>query len=181
MELLYEHPPEGMPLERIRRDHEALLGRYRRLAQALHAAGAEPPEEFLGRIVVAADRWRRLDPEPTQACQAAGKILGDLGAAELAWEYLTTPLAAKPNEAAPLCDLGNTLRQQGLFELADRAYASASQSEPTNAQILWDRAQVLLESGRETEAEKLLRRVAEGEWASQFEDVKARAKQRLQE
>ena len=93
----------------------------------------------------------------------------------MAWDYLTTPLAAKPNEAAPWRDLAETLRQQAQFDLADRALASAFEAEPTNAQILWDRAQVLLQSGRTAKARRLLAELAEGQWPDEFDDVKTRA------
>ena len=133
--------------------------------------------EFKARVVRAADRWRQVDPDPTAACQAAARILSDLGAAEMAWEYLTTPLAAKPGEAAPWVSMAEMLRQQGHFELADRAYASAFEAEPTNAQILWDRAQVLLQAGQTEEAKELFGQLADGQWHSRFDRLKSQAKQ----
>ena len=87
-----------------------------------------------------------------------------MGAKKLAWDYLTTPLAGKPNEAAPWNSLAQTLRQQGEFDLADRAYATAYEIEPTNAQILWDRAQALQQTGRFDDAKKLFQTIAAGEW-----------------
>jgi cytochrome c-type biogenesis protein CcmH/NrfG len=103
-----------------------------------------------------------------------------LGAAELAWEYLTTPLAARPNEAAPWRQLGELLRQQGQFELADRALAAAFEAEPTNAQILWDRAEVLFEAGRPEAARGLLVQIAENDWQPAFEHLRSQAGERLE-
>jgi tetratricopeptide (TPR) repeat protein len=164
-------------LQRIRQDYGQLLARYRQLASAIATMEAEPPQSFLARVIGAADRWRAIDPDPTAACQTAAQIFGDLGATERAWDYLTTPLAARPNEAAPWVNMAQMLRGQGLLELADRAYASAFEAEGTNAQILWDRAQTLLEAGRKEDAKKLLRQVAEGEWPPQFNWIQTRAKQ----
>jgi len=49
-------------------------------------------------------------------------------------------------------DLARTLGRQGDAELADRAYTAAFEAEPTNAQILWDRAVALRQTGRLVEA-----------------------------
>ena len=73
--------------------------------------------------------------------------------------------------------LAQTLRQQGHIELADRAYASAFEAEPTNAQILWDRARALLDSGRTAEARKLFRQLADGQWQPRFSGLQAQAKE----
>jgi ferric-dicitrate binding protein FerR (iron transport regulator)/tetratricopeptide (TPR) repeat protein len=178
--LQYDDPPPTVSLDAIRNDHREILAEYQRLAKAISIVGAQPPQDFLRRIVEVADRWRRLDPEPTDACQTAGVILGDLGAADLAWDYLTTPLAAKPNEAAGWVDLGGMLRQQGLLEMADRAYAAGQEAEPTNAQILWDRAQVLLQAGRTAEGKTLLHTLAEGQWPPQYQALQAQAQRQLE-
>ncbi len=177
MEIEYEGLPQVVDLRVIRRDYGRLLSRYQQLATAIATLEAEPPKRFVGRVVRAADRWRQVDPDPTAACQAAARILGDLGAAEMAWEYLTTPLAAKPNQAAPWVSMAKMLRQQGHFELADRAYASAFDAEPQNAQILWDRAQVLLQAGRAEDAKQLFGQLANGKWQPRFSGLKSRARQ----
>ena len=95
----------------------------------------------------------------------------------MAWDYLTTPLAAKPNEAAPWLDIAKMLRQQGHYALADRAYVSAFSTETTNAQILWDRAQLMLETGKAKEAKVLMKQIAEGDWPPQFDSIQTRARQ----
>ena len=177
MDLEYQSLPEQVNVQTIRTQYAQLLGRYQQVAAALATVGSKPPADFLGRVVQAADRWRALDTDPTAACQAAARIFGDLGAADLAWDYLTTPLAARPNEAAPWVSLAESLRQQSQFELADRAYASAFEAEPTNARILWDRAQVLQQTGRAAEAKQLLRQIAEGDWPPAFSGIKSQAKE----
>jgi tetratricopeptide (TPR) repeat protein len=177
MELEYENLPDVVNLQMIRQDYGQLLARYQQLAAAIATMEAKPPRAFLARVIGAADRWRAIDPDPTTACQSAARIFGDLGATELAWDYLTTPLAARPNESAPWVSVAQMLRQQGHLELADRAYASAFEAEATNAQILWDRAQVLLEAGRTEDAKTLLRQVADGEWPPQFGWIQRQAKQ----
>jgi thioredoxin-like negative regulator of GroEL len=69
------------------------------------------------------------------------------------------------------------MRQQGDFALADRAYAEAFAAEATNAQILWDRAQLLLQSGKTEEARKLFGQIADGQWQPRFQNLQQRAKE----
>jgi Tfp pilus assembly protein PilF len=137
------------------------------------------PVEFVARVVRTADRWRALDDDDTQACQAAARIFQRLGASGLAWEYLTTPLAEKPNEASPWLNLAQVFRNEGDFELADKAYDEAFKAEATNAQILWDRAQNLLQAGRVADARRIYEQLAAGEWQPRFQWLKAQAKQFL--
>ncbi|NQU24027.1 MAG: FecR domain-containing protein [Candidatus Nealsonbacteria bacterium] len=179
MELEYEKLPESVDVRRVRLQYADLLNRYEKLAKTIATLHDEPPREFLAGAIRAADRWRSLDTDPTAACRAAARVFADLGAADLAWDYLTTPLAAKPNEAAPWLDLAETLRQQAHFDLADRAYASAFEAEPGNAKILWDRAQVFLETGRHEPANKLMRQLADGDWGPEYDGLKARAAQQV--
>jgi len=161
LDVEFDQLGETVDVRAIRTDYGKLLGYYQQMATAFAASGTEPPRDLIARVVRAADRWRSLDTDPSAACEAAAKIFGDLGAAELAWDYWTTPLAAKPIEAAPLLDLAGKLRQQAQFDLAARAYASAFETEPENVQILRDRAQVLLQAGRAEEASDLFRRAVE--------------------
>jgi thioredoxin-like negative regulator of GroEL len=67
--------------------------------------------------------------------------------------------------------------QQGQIGRADRAYAAAFQIEPTNAQILWDRASALWDAGRQEQAKPLFRQIVAGPWEPRFADLQARAKQ----
>ncbi len=99
-----------------------------------------PPPDFLSRVVRAADRWRAVDNDATAACQGAARILQRLGVREMAWDYLTTPVALRPNEAGPWSNLAGTLAKSGDLELADRAHRAALEAEPTDPQFLWDRA-----------------------------------------
>ncbi|MCG8402940.1 MAG: tetratricopeptide repeat protein [Firmicutes bacterium] len=127
-------------------------------------------------MIGAADRWRALDTDDTQACNYAGRILEVLGENDLAWDYLTTPLAEHSNEAGPWVNLANQLRSQGDLVLADRAFATAFEVEPTNAQVLWDRAQLLQQSGRFEEATQLYQQIANTDWQPRFDWIKQQAK-----
>jgi len=179
IELEYADLPDIVNLKMVRNEFSQLLGRYQQLANAIATLEHDPPANFVSRVIRAADRWRALDSDDTAACQSAARVLQQLGAKQLAWDYLTTPLADKPNEASPWTSLAATLRQQGEFDLADRAYVTAYDIEPTNAQILWDRAQLLQQSGRFDTARQVFEAIAAGQWQPRFNWIQSRARQYL--
>src|SRR5262249_57055501 len=98
------------------------------------------------------------------------------GELELGWDYVTTPVALKPREAEPRVTMAGTLERKGDLDLADRAYRAAYDAEPTNAQILWDRAQNLRRLGKTVEASALFRQIAEGTWQPRFQGLVHQAK-----
>src|SRR5262249_14552274 len=101
LEAEYQNPLRVIDLQSARQDYAKLLGHYRSLAQAMLTLEIKPPADFLAKVVRATDRWRALDPDSAQACNQAGRILQMLGQPDLSWDYLTTPIAMQPNEAAP--------------------------------------------------------------------------------
>ena len=174
--LEYQNLPDVINLEAIRRDYGRLLRHYENLAEAMVTLKTPPPPDFLPRVIRTADRWRALDSNSSDACQSAARILQTLGERDLGWDYLTTPVAQQPNEAGPWVSLAQTLSSKGELDLADRAYGAAFEAEPTNAQILWDRAQQLQQAGKQVEAQKLFRQLADTDWQPRFNWLKSRAK-----
>lgn len=179
LDLEYPTLPDVVDVQALRRDYDALLQGYADWLAACRAADAEPPADFASRVIRAADRWRSIDPDPTMACHKAGRILKLLDLPDAAWEYLTTPLAAGVNEAAPLQTLSQELQATGELPLAERALAAAFAAETTNAQLLWDRAQLLLQLGRGDEARALMRQLADGTWQPRFAGVQQQARAAL--
>jgi tetratricopeptide (TPR) repeat protein len=177
----YARLPEVIDLSAVRQEYGKLLEHYQHLADAMVTLKVRPPDGFLAKVVRTADRWRALDREQTTACEAAARILQALGDRELGWDYLTTPVGLKPNEAEPWVSLAQSLRRTGDLGLADRAYRAACESEPTNADYLWDRAQNLRQAGKEPEARAVLRQIAEGRWQPRFQPTQARARAQLGE
>jgi hypothetical protein len=176
LEVEYRSLPDVINLEAIRRDYENLLDQYQRLAEAMKTLRVTPPADFTAKVVRVADRWRSLDPENDKPCQAAGQVLRTLGAKELVWDYLTTPIARRPTEAEPWAGLAGELSRRGDRDLADRAFAAAFAAEPTNAQYLWDRAQNLRQFGKREEARKLYRQLAERKWQPRFAWLQTQAR-----
>ena len=130
-------------------------------------------------MIRAADRWRQLDPDPTAACQAAARILGELGETDLAWDYLTTPLAVQANAASGWANLRGPCGSKGTSIWPTGPMRRPSTAEPTNAQILWDRAESLQENGRPDQALPIFRQIAAGPWGPQFSGLQERAKQQV--
>jgi tetratricopeptide (TPR) repeat protein len=172
----YRHLPEVINLEDVRRDYRSLLDQYQALADAMVTLKVTPPADFTAKVVRTADRWRSLDSDGEPASRSAARILQTLGGRDLAWDYLTTPVGLHPNEAGPWVSLAETLRQKGDVDLADRAYTAAFEAEPTNAQILWDRAQNLRQAGRRAEAQALFRQLADGTWQPRFAWLQSQAR-----
>ncbi len=171
---------EVVNLEEIRRDYGKLLDHYATLAHSAQLLKVAPPRDLVARTVLAADRWRAVDRDSETPCQRAASILRSLGVSDLAWEYLTTPIGQKPNESGPWQSLAQTLNREGEYSLSDRAYAAAFGAEPTNAQILWDRAQNLRQAGRFDEAQKVLKKIADGDWQPRFAWVRSQARWQLE-
>jgi tetratricopeptide (TPR) repeat protein len=176
----YRARPEVIRLDEVRAEYKRLLEHYQDLANALVRLKVRPPADFVAKVVRTADRWRALDPEADGACELAGRVLRTVGERELVWDYLTTPVGRRPNEAEPWVALADTLRRTGELDLADRAYMAAFEAEPTDAQILWDRAQNLRQAGKATEAQKLYRQLAEGDWSPRFNGVRTQARWQLE-
>jgi tetratricopeptide (TPR) repeat protein len=181
LELEFQNLPPVIHLKTVRSSYTRLLEQYQQVANAVALLESEPSKEFIAKVVRAADRWRALDPDAADVCRLTGKILITVGAHELAWDYLTTPIGLQPNEAAPWQQLAENLRGEGLFDLADKAYAVAFEAEPTNAQLLWDRAQNLFQAGRVDDALAVYRVLANGTWQPRFQGLQTEAKQRLKQ
>jgi predicted Zn-dependent protease len=176
LDIEYQQPPAILNVQAVRNDYGALLAQYQQESQTLAARKLAPSRDFLAKVIRTADRWRTLDRDNTTACQLTAKILETLGAHEIAWEYLTTPVGARPNEAAPWLSLAQTLNRDREWTLADRAYAAAFEAEATNPQILWDRARNLQQAGKNDESRKLVRQIADGQWQPRFASIQAQAR-----
>jgi ferric-dicitrate binding protein FerR (iron transport regulator)/tetratricopeptide (TPR) repeat protein len=171
----FERIPAVFSIDPIRRDYAALLNHYEWLAEASRNLRIEPPADLAARVVQAADRWRRLDPDGTGACQQAARILRMLGGPEaeaLAWDYVTTPLALRPNEAEPWLALAHDAVREGRLALADQCYEAAFAAEPTNAEILWERAKLLERHGEIARSRELFKQLAAGNWQPRFQGLK---------
>jgi len=176
LEIEHSLRPKDGNLPAFRADHTNLLQQYGQLATSMATLHPEPPRQVVEGIVRTADRWRSLDADPSQACRLAAAALRQLGAKELAWAYLTTPMAGRSGEPSQWVALAAELAGQNEPALADRAYVAAFQSDPDNAQILWDRAQLLQRNGQDDRARQIYRRIVEGRWPEKHKALQQQAK-----
>jgi tetratricopeptide (TPR) repeat protein len=176
----YRKLPDVINIKSVREDYGKLLEHYQNQVDALVSLKLTPPADFLAKTVRTADRWRALDSDGEAACQAAGRILQSLGERELVWDYLTSPVSLHPNESGPWLGLARSLGRRGELDLADRAFTAAFEAEPTNAQILWDRATNLRQAGKVQEAKKLYRQLAEGTWQPRFRWLQTQARWQME-
>jgi len=180
LDLEYQEMPEVLNLQPIREEYGRLLRHYQSVAQSARTLKASPPADLLAKTIRIADRWRALDRDGN-ACVPAADVLRLLNAIDLSWEYETTPLASQEKNASPWLNLAGVHNREGEFTLADRAYATAFETQPDNPHLLWDRAQNLRQSGKTDDAKKLLRQIADGDWKSEFRWMKDQARHQAEE
>jgi thioredoxin-like negative regulator of GroEL len=73
--------------------------------------------------------------------------------------------------------LAQSATKEGDLPLADQCFAAAFAAEPTNAEILWDRAKLLERRGQIAQSRQLFKQLAEGQWQPRFEGTKRLAQQ----
>ncbi len=181
LELEYARPGGPVRLDALDAAFTDLFVRYNQIVVAARTLEQPPPDGLAARVARAADRWRALASDPAEPCERAAWLLAALGRADLAWEYLVSPVAREPASAALWSALAGRLHQQGELELADACWAQAVELEPTNGDYLWYRAALLRERGRMDLARPLLERLAAGPWQPRFEHYRAMARDALQE
>jgi Tfp pilus assembly protein PilF len=98
---------------------------------------------------------------------------------DLAWDYVTSPLADDVEPATDWANLAATYHHQGQYNLAQRAYELAIQADPTNADLLWTQARTLIEAGNPAEARQRLELLSNGTWAAKYGPIQEQAKQAL--
>jgi tetratricopeptide (TPR) repeat protein len=173
--------PKLIDLNAVRADYGRLLNGYLRLTDALAVTDQARPAELPERVVRAVDHWRTLDPDNPVICPLAARILYRLHAHELAWEYLNTPTAVFPPDADSWKEFAEALLRHEDFQLAELAYAQAERADPSDAGLVWARAQTLERAGRRDDALAVYRRLVEGHWAPVFRAVQEQARRRLGE
>jgi tetratricopeptide (TPR) repeat protein len=179
LDLEYTVRPEVIDLEAVRRDFGQLLAHYEKVAEATNLLQQSTPADFTDRVVRFADRWRSLDKDSPAPCEAAVRILNQVGATDLAWDYRTTPLTQQAEPNAWL-QLAREKSGQGDVEHADRAFAAAFALNPANPEALWERATNLCRPAPTPAARALFREVLNGDWGANTQTWKERAKAQLE-
>ncbi len=179
LDLEYAERPAVIDLEAVRRDFGQLLAHYEKVAEAMSLLQQSPPADFTDRVVRFADRWRSLDKDAPAPCETAARILSQVGATDLAWDYRTTPLIHQ-SEANAWLQLAREKSGQGEVEHADRAFAAAFALSPTNPEVLWERATNLCRPAPTPAARALFRELRNGDWGANTQSWREKAKVQLE-
>jgi tetratricopeptide (TPR) repeat protein len=179
LDLEYSQASAAFELPRLRANYRELLERYRDAGDGVAGSGADEQQRLAACVVRAADRWRSLDPETGDACRLAADALARLGAIDLAWDYATSPLASAAETSFAWDKRGREYHRQGQYELAQRAYALAFEAQPTNAELLWHRAQAFVEAGHRDRAQALWQELVRRAWDPKYDSLRRQAEEAL--
>jgi hypothetical protein len=104
--------------------------------------------------------------------QAAGDHLS-------AWDYFTTALNPEGHKEFSWRELAAVLTQEGNFDFADQAYREAVGEEADDPEILWEWALLKRRLGKVDQGRRLIRKIAEGKWAIEYQELLERARRYL--
>ena len=168
MQIEFATRPKVINIETVRSDYSGLLAKFEELITASATLEVALPVDLAANIIQAADQWRTLDEDDTASCQTASRLLAKLNMKDVAWDYLTTPLAENSGESAPWIALARTLATDNETDLAHTAWTRAFEFETTNPEILLEHAQLLQTAGRLAPAKALLQQITTNQWQPRF-------------
>ncbi len=177
--LEFQNRPAVINVEKLRAVYTDLLTRFEEIIDASVTLETAVPEDMFARIVRAADQWRSLEDDATTCCHLTARILSKLHQTNLAWSYLTTPLAGQSGESAPWRTLANNLTKQNQVDLADMAWSRAFEFEQTNPELLLSHAKMLAANGRGVASRRLLKQIVDSNWQPRFARVQQQARSLL--
>jgi RNA polymerase sigma factor (sigma-70 family) len=168
IQLAFSTRPTTINIEIVRADDATLLAKYDVLITAAITLEVAPTTKLAEKIVQATDQWRSLDQDDTAACHTAANLPGKLKQTELAWDYLTTPLAENSGESAPWIVLARSPGSDHQTTLASMAWNRAFEFKSTNPKILLEHAQMRIANGKSSTAKSLLQQIVTSEWQPRF-------------
>lgn len=180
MRLEFSSLPDMVDVGSLRAEYNRLFDRFTSYSEKTLTDGKLLPGDFAERLTQAADAWRSIDPDPTQSCQRAAKLLQLIGLNDDAWEYWTTPLVNTANSSTAWASLATALTETSQIHRASQAWTEAFAAEPTNPELLWNHAELLRNHNQPKRAKELLTQIANGKWQPRFTSYKSKAKSLLQ-
>ncbi len=172
--------PATVNVEAFRGEYNKLFDRFTDYSTLMLEAGKPLPDDFMKRVTQAADAWRSIDPDSTQACQRTAKLLQLIGLYDGAWEYWTTPLVNTADSSDAWENLATALTESKQIHRASQAWGEAFAAEPTDPELLWKHATLLRNNNKPDQAKKLLTQIINGKWQPRFAHFKSKAKALLQ-
>ena len=179
IQLEFATRPKVINIETVRSDYAGLLAKFEELITASATLEVALPVDLAAHVIQAVDQWRTLDDDDKAACQTASRMLAKLNMKDLAWDYLTTPLAENSGESAPWIALARTLAADKETDLSHMAWSRAFEFETTNPEILLEHARMLVTAGRASVAQRLLNQIVNGTWQPRFSAVVEQARSEM--
>ncbi|HIE98994.1 MAG TPA: hypothetical protein EYQ63_18830 [Fuerstia sp.] len=177
--LEFQNRPDVINVEKLRAVYTDLLTRFEEIIDASATLETAVPDDMFARIIRSADQWRSLEDDATTCCHLTARILSKLNQTDLAWSYLTTPLAGQSGESAPWRTLADNLTEQKQVELADMAWSRAFEFERTNPELLLSHAKMLSANGQAVASRRLLKQIVDTNWQPRFARVQQQARNLL--
>ena len=177
--LEFVNRPKVIDIQKLRSTYASLMTRFEAVIDASVTLESKVPHDLYARIVRAADQWRTLDEDATTCCHTTARLLSKLRKEDLAWSYLTTPLAGRSGESTPWRSLAENLTSQKQVDLADMAWSKAFEFEQTNPEILLAHAKMLNANGRTSASRQLLKRITDTNWQPRFAKIQQKARELL--
>lgn len=177
--LEFVNRPRVIDIQKLRSTYTNMMSRFESVIDASATLETKVPHDLYARIVRAADQWRTLDEDATTCCHTTARLLSKLRRKDLAWSYLTTPLAGRSGESTPWRSLARKLTSQKQFDLADMAWSKAFEFEQTNPEILLAHAKMLNANGQTSAGMQLLRRITDTNWQPRFAKIQQQARELL--
>jgi len=178
--LEFEQQTDVVNLKTIRASYSKLMNKFEEIIDAAATLQLPPPEELVARIVRAADQWRSIDDDDTQCCRMTAELLRKLNRRDLAWAYLTSPLAGRAGESGSWKTLAEELIKANELALADIAWERAYDLQQTNPDLLLKHAEMHRTQGNKRKSQRLLRQIINGNWQPRFSSTVQRAREMVQ-
>ncbi len=177
--LEFQNRPDVIDVEKLRTVYTNLLTRFEKVIDASTTLQTAVPQDTFARIIRAADQWRSLEDDATTCCHLTARILAKLNQRDLAWNYLTTPLAGRSGESASWRTLAVNLTEQKQVELAVLAWSKAFEFEQTNPELLLSHAKMLAANGNAVASRQLLKQIVDSSWQPRYSRVQQQARSLL--
>ena len=90
--------------------------------------------------------------------------------------------AARPQaeRIGPVGFAGVVGKARGQLAAGGQVLCDGFAADPTNAQLLWDRAEYLRQQGQIAKSRELLTQLKDGDWQPRFNGLKAQARQAVE-
>jgi tetratricopeptide (TPR) repeat protein len=163
------HSGRAIPAERFAEEHRLAMESLANAARTVTRDDADTRRKLAVEMIRLADRARVVFPHNSVGIlNTASRGLMQLGADDLAWGYLTTPLAGRGDNPEAWNDLAWRLAETDRHDLAADSKLIAARLSPDSLDAAWEAGEMLEQADRIDEAVAVYRhaltRKGENDW-----------------